>query len=282
MIDLHVHTTASDGRCTPAELVDRVHAAGITTFAITDHDTVAGTVEARPHAGRLGLTLVPGLEVTAVWQGRDVHVLGYWIDTADAPLLAFLAAQRQRRVVRVQAIGEALARAGAPVDLQPLLAHVAARAGAAVGRPDVAQALVAAGHAASVQDAFERLLGEGRPAYVPRQGEPPEAVCAVIHAAGGIASLAHPGVTKRDDMIEGWATSGLDAIEVYHSDHSEADRATYLARARELGLAVSGGSDFHGDDPMSHRSRRRTLGAVALPADHFAALAAAREARVQG
>ncbi len=279
MIDLHLHTTASDGRCSPAELVEKVRAAGVTTFAVTDHDTVAAIPEVRALIAGQPLALVPGLEVTAVWQARDVHVLGYWIDTTHAPLLAFLAEQRQRRVVRVQAIGAALAAAGAPVDLEPLLAHVAARAGAAVGRPGVAQALVAAGHASSVQDAFDRLLGEGCPAYVPRSGEPPEAVCAIIHAAGGIASLAHPGVTRRDDCLDAWARGGLDALEAYHSDHSDAERAFYLERAAQLGLAVSGGSDFHGDDPMSHRSRRRTIGAVALPADRWDALVAARDAR---
>lgn len=279
MIDLHLHTTASDGRFTPAQLVAQVQAAGITTFAVTDHDTVAALDEVGALIAGGPLTLVPGLEVTAVWEGRDVHVLGYWVDTTDAPLLAFLAGQRQRRVDRVHAIGAALAQVGAAVDLEPLLAHVAARAGAAVGRPGVAQALVAAGHASSVQDAFDRLLGEGCPAYVPRSGEPPETVCAILHAAGGIASLAHPGVTRRDDCLEQWARGGLDALEAFHSDHSEADQVRYLERARQFDLAVSGGSDFHGDDPMSHRARRRTLGTVALPADRWDALVAARDAR---
>lgn len=260
-----MHTTASDGRCSPADLVARVHAAGVTTFAVTDHDTVTALAEARAHADRLGLTLVPGVEVTAVWHGRDVHVLGYWIDPSHPPLVAFLAEQRERRVARVRAIGAALAQAGAVVDLEPLLAQVGARAGAAVGRPGVAQALVAAGHASSVQDAFDRLLGEGGPAHVMRTGVTPGEVCAVIHAAGGVASLAHPGVTRRDDCLEAWARAGLDALEAYHSDHSAAERTLYLERAQQLGLAVSGGSDFHGDDPMSHRSRRRAIGGVSLP-----------------
>ncbi len=274
MIDLHLHTTASDGQCSPAELVERVHASGVTTFAVTDHDTVAALDEVRALIADLPLTLVPGVEVTATWESRDVHVLGYWIDTTHAPLLAFLDEQRQRRADRVRAIGDALAAAGAAVDLEPLLAQVAARAGAAVGRPGVAQALVAAGHASSVQDAFDRLLGEGRPAYVGRTGLPPEDVFAVIHAAGGVASLAHPGVTRRDDCIERWARTGLDALEVYHSDHGDAERTLYLERARQLGLAVSGGSDFHADDPMSYRARRRAIGGSPLPRADFQALAA--------
>lgn len=269
-----MHTTASDGRCNPGDLVARVHAAGVTTFAVTDHDTVAALAETRVHADRLRLTLVPGVEVTAVWQGRDVHVLGYWIDPAHSPLLAFLAAQRDRRVARVRAIGAALAQAGAQVDLEPLLARVGARAGAAVGRPGVAQALVSAGHASSIQDAFDRLLGEGCPAYVARTGLPPAEVCAMVHEAGGVASLAHPGVTRRDDCLEDWARGGLDALEAYHSDHSEAEQTLYLERARQLGLGVSGGSDFHGDDPMSHRSRRRVIGGVSLPASAWHGLRA--------
>lgn len=274
MIDLHLHTTASDGRCSPAELVERVHASGVTTFAVTDHDTVAAIDEVQTLIVDLPLTLVPGLEVTAVWESRDVHVLGYWVDTTHAPLLAFLSEQRQRRVERVRAISDALAAVGASVDLEPLLTQVAARAGAAVGRPGVAQALVAAGHASSVQDAFDRLLGDGRPAYVARTGVSPDDVFTVIHDAGGVASLAHPGVTRRDDCIKRWARAGLDALEVYHSDHSDAERTLYLERARQLGLAVSGGSDFHGDDPMSYRSRRRAIGGSPLPLSDFQALAA--------
>ncbi len=269
-----MHTTASDGRCTPADLVARVNAAGVTTFAITDHDTVAALAEARVHAEGVRLTLVPGVEVTAVWQGRDVHVLGYWIDPAHPPLVTFLAEQRERRVARVRAIGAALAQAGAAIDVEPLLAQAAAQPGAAVGRPSVARALVAAGHASSVQDAFDRLLGEGCPAFLARTGVPPIEVCAIIHAAGGVASLAHPGVTRRDDCLAQWARDGLDALEAYHSDHSEVDQARYLERAAQFGLAVSGGSDFHGDDPMSHRSRRRALGGVPLPESAWQALVA--------
>ena len=274
MIDLHLHTTASDGRCRPTELITRLQTAGVTTFAITDHDTLAGSVEAQPYAERLGLTLVPGLEVTAVWGGRDVHVLGYWVDVEHAQLHAFLGAQRARRVERLVAIGSALAHAGVSVDVEPLLRSVEVRPGASIGRPAMAQALVDAGHASSVQDAFERWLGEGRPGYVPRKGVAPEEVFHIIHASGGLASLAHPGVTRRDEMIATWARAGLDAIEAYHSDHSEAEQALYVERARQLGLAVTGGSDFHGDDPQSFRARRRTIGGVSLPDADWQVLAA--------
>lgn len=279
MIDLHLHTTASDGRCAPADVVARVAAAGLTTFAITDHDTVAGLAEARAAADAHGLALVDGIEVTAVVDGRDVHVLGYWFDPGAESLLAFLVEQRARRVARAERLCHALARAGAPIDVRPLLDDVAARPGAAVGRPALARALVAAGHASSVQDAFDRLLGEGRPGYVPRVGVAPEDAMAIVRDAGGVTAIAHPGVTRRDDHLSRWAAAGVDAVEAYHSDHDDADTARYLAAAVDLRLAVSGGSDFHGDEPHAHRSTRRSVGAATLPAAHFQRLQARWEAR---
>jgi 3',5'-nucleoside bisphosphate phosphatase len=282
VIDLHLHTTASDGRCSPTELVRRVHAAGVRVFAVTDHDTVAGHDEAAAAARAHDLSFVPGIEITAVWAGRDVHVLGYWIDGDQPAVAAFLGQQRARRVERVQAIGEALARADAPVDLEPLLAALQSRPGAAVGRPDIARLLVAAGHAASLQDAFDRWIAEGRPGYVPRIGVTPEAVIRIVHDAGGLASLAHPGVTRRDECLERWAAAGLDAIEAYHSDHRPADQDRYLERARALGLLVTGGSDFHGDDDGTSPRAPRTIGGVTLPMAAWTALEARRASASAG
>lgn len=279
MIDLHMHTTASDGRCTPDAVVAEVAEAGVTTFSITDHDTVAAWPEASAAASARGLTLVSGIEITAVWQRRDVHVLGYWCRVDDPDLGAFLVEQRARRVERVQRIAHALAAAGAPIDVTPLLDDAALRPGAAVGRPGLARALVAAGHAHSITDAFDRLLGDGCPAYVPRTGVAPEEVFAIIHAAGGIASIAHPGVTNRDDMLEQWVAGGADAIEVFHSDHDDDARARYLAAASVLGVPASGGSDFHGLEPRDGRHGRRAVGGTTLPMAHWTALQAARAAR---
>ena len=168
---------------------------------------------------------------------------------------AFLVEQRARRVERVERIAHALAKAGAPIDVDA----AARRCGCAARAPPSAAPAwrgpwSQAGHAASVQDAFDRLLGEGRPAYVPRSGVPPEEVFAIVHAAGGLASLAHPGVTRRDDMLEQWVRGGLDALEAFHSDQPAGEQARYLDAAARLGVAVSGGSDFHGDDPMANRS----------------------------
>ena len=271
MIDLHLHTTASDGRLPPAELVARASAAGLSTISITDHDTVAGLEEAASATEAVGIRLIPGIEVTAVYQERDIHVLGYFIDVDHQPLAAFLERQRALRVSRLHEIGERLAALGAPIDVAGVLADAAARPGSSVGRPLLARALLQAGHVQTLQEAFDRFLAAGMPAFVPRTGSPPAHVVDLIHAASGVASLAHPGVTARDEIIEPLAMAGLDAIEVYHSDHSPEQQRTYAAVAQTYGLAISGGSDYHGetlgDGPG--RPRRATLGRVALPAEAF-------------
>jgi predicted metal-dependent phosphoesterase TrpH len=266
VLDLHLHTTASDGRCTPAELVTRVAAAGVRTFAVTDHDTVAAIDEVATLAHQAGLRLVTGIEVTAVANGRDVHVLGYFFDHRSALLADFLAAQRALRIARVRRVGEGLAAIGHAVDVEALVDAVVRRPGASIGRPAIARALVQAGHASSVQDAFDRLIGEGRPAYVPRTGRGPAEVIEVLHAAGGVASLAHPAVTRQDDLIPGLAEAGLDALEAYHADHSAEDATRYAALAARLGLAVSGGSDYHGEPDGASGDRRRVgIGQVLVP-----------------
>lgn len=280
MIDLHLHTTASDGRLTPAELVARASAAGLATIAVTDHDTVAGLAEVTALAGRHGIRTIAGIEVTAVDQGRDVHMLAYFVDTASPPLLAFLAEQRARRVTRVREIGVRLAALGTPIDVEGLIVPLAERPGASVGRPQMARALVEAGHVRSVQEAFDRLLDTGRPAFVPRTGPGPFDVVHRIHQEGGLVSMAHPGVTRRDDLVARLAEAGMDAIEVYHSDHDAQTERRYLDMAAALDLAVTGGSDFHGDEPGSPpRRTRAALGAVTLPADCLKALEARLAAR---
>jgi predicted metal-dependent phosphoesterase TrpH len=175
VIDLHLHTTASDGHLTPAQLVARVAAAGLTTISVTDHDTVAGLAEVAAEAGARGIRLVPGIEITSVADGRDVHLLGYFFDPAHAPLLTFLEGQRALRVSRVREIGSRLAALGMPVDVDALLTSAATRPGTSVGRPQIARALVTAGHVSSVQEAFERWLATGLPAFVPRTGPSPAA-----------------------------------------------------------------------------------------------------------
>lgn len=270
MIDLHLHTTASDGRLTPDALVDRVAAAGVRVMAVTDHDTTAAVSAVRARAATYGVEVVNGIEMTAVDGDHDVHVLGYFVDCTNAGLQAFLSAQRGARVARVEAIGARLAALGLPVDLGGLLAVSRADGGRSVGRPQVAQAMVAAGHALDTHDAFARWLGRGRPAFVPRAGVGCAEVIGAIHAAGGLASLAHPRISVDDARLAPLCEQGLDAIEAFHPEHAPADTARYLAVAATLGLLVTGGSDFHGD--AAHGA---TPGAVNLPLEQWTALRAA-------
>ena len=268
MIDLHVHSTASDGTLAPGALAARLATAGITTFALADHDTTAGLGEAAAAAGAAGLGFLTGIEITAVEDARDVHVLGYGIDPDSVPLNAFLAEQRAHRRARIAAIEQKLAALGVPVTLAADPRLEGDDASRSVGRPVVARALVAAGHVASIQEAFERYLTPGQPAFVPRTGPTVPEVVAMIARAGGLASLAHPGQTKRDDRIEAWVEAGLPAIEVWHSEHDDAAVARYAAIAARLGLLTTGGSDFHGDGT----GRVYRLGEVGTPPEAFARL----------
>lgn len=271
MIDLHMHTTASDGRSTPEVLVRQVLAAGIHTFAVADHDTVAALAETRALAASAGLRFVAGIEITAVHRGKDVHVLGYFFDPASARLLEFLAASCSDRLRRALEMGEKLASLGVPIDVDALVAQTGGpNSGKAIARPVVARALVEAGHVTSVQDAFDRYLGDDKPAYVARLGASPAEVVGIIRGAGGIASLAHPGPLGMDDLLPGLVEAGLGAIECYHSEHTPEVTAKYLDLAARHGLAVSGGSDFHGEGMR----RAECFGKVGLPAEQFEALAA--------
>jgi len=268
VIDLHLHTTASDGLLAPGALVGRAVAAGISILSVTDHDTLAGLDEAGREAARLGVRLVPGIEITAVEDGSDVHLLGYFFDPADAGLSAFLDGQRGDRVRRIAAIADRLSDLGCPIDRERLLASTSACTGRSVGRPHVADAPVAAGHARDRSDAFDRLLGRGKPAFLPRSGARSEAVIDLVARAGGLVSLAHPGILQRDAIIPRLASAGLAALEVRHAEHDAGAERHYREVARRHGLAVTGGSDFHGDAD----GRPPSLGMVTLPLDDFTAL----------
>jgi predicted metal-dependent phosphoesterase TrpH len=268
VIDLHLHTTASDGLLEPPALVDLAWRAGIRTMSVTDHDTVAGLSAARSAATAVGMTFVPGIEITAVHDGRDVHMLGYFFDPEDAELDAFLKRQRADRARRLGEIADKLSALGKPIDVAALVA--AQPPGTSLARPLVAKALVRAGHVADVRQAFDQLIGEGKPAFVSRCGPPSADVIAIIGRSGGIASLAHPGVLKRDELIPDMIAAGLSAVEAFHSDHDRATTERYLAFAREHRLLVSGGSDYHGDKER----RRAAFGNVGLPHDHFERLQA--------
>ena len=273
MIDLHLHTTVSDGRLSPEQLVERVAAAGVTVMAVTDHDTVAGLDAVRNAARSHGVEVVPGIEVTAIERGADVHILGYFVDDKDSAFAGFLAGQRQRRQQRARMLVERLAQLGMPVETASWLDATSPHSGRAIGRPQVARAMVAAGHVGDVAEAFERWLGRGRPAFVARDGPSVADVVSAIHAAGGLASFAHPGKMMIDERLEDFRGAGLDALEVYHPDHLEDTRRYYASVAQRLGMLITGGSDFHGDDRHG-----ASPGTSVLPRDDWERLRAAGHA----
>jgi 3',5'-nucleoside bisphosphate phosphatase len=247
VVDLHLHTTASDGRYTPDDLVDRCSAVGLRVISVTDHDTRAGQAVASGRAIERGIEFVSGIEITSVHDGKDVHILGYNLPAEMPELEVLIAEQRRLRVDRAREIARRLERAGAPIDIDALIASASQASGKAVARPQIAQLLIAAGHVSSVGEAFDRFLGDTCAAYVPHQGASPAAVVSLVARSGGIASLAHPGRLNRDELIPGLIDVGLACIEAYHSTHDAALRDHYLELARQYGLLVTGGSDYHGE-----------------------------------
>ena len=268
MIDLHSHTTASDGQYAPAELVALAVRAGVHTLAVTDHDTVDGLAEAREAAAGLGLTLVPGIELSAFVQKREVHILGHFI-RADAPTLKDLSRRlRTERENRMEQMVQRLQRLGYPVTLEDVY-RVAGEA--QLGRPHLARALVERGWCTSVREAFDRFLGDGKAAWVDRfRLEAPHAI-RLLQEAGGTATLAHPGASRMERYdIEQLAAAGLAGLEVFHVDHNPSVREKYLRMAHELSLVPTAGSDFHGEQVApTHR-----LGSASTPPEAFAALRA--------
>ncbi len=237
-------------------------------MSVTDHDTVAALPEVESSAAASGMSFVPGIEITAVHEGRDIHLLGYFIDRTDSSLAEFLDRQRADRIRRIRVMADKLADMGKPIDRETLLAS--RRPGRSLGRPMLAKALVKAGHVADTRQAFDQLIGEGKPAFIPRSGAGPADVIAMIDRAGGVASLAHPGLLKRDDLIPAMIQAGLTAVEAFHSDHDPATTAHYLTLAERHGILVSGGSDYHGENER----RRAAFGTVGLPLERFERLAA--------
>jgi hypothetical protein len=254
--DVHTHTTRSDGVLEPGELVRDAYDAGVRLFAIADHDSLAAFRElTAPGAPALppGLHLVPAVEINAVIRVPDLglpegelHVLGIGVDPDDGAFEALLAAQRGARRTRFLAMLERLREIGQPVDEQ--VAGVDLAADDAIGRPTIARALVEAGFADTVEDAFERLVGHGRPGYVPRTGMAPVDAIRAIRAAGGIASLAHfYDAPQRVPLLRELMAEGLDGLESHHRSFDEETRAAVGAVARALGLVETGGTDYHGD-----------------------------------
>ena len=263
-IDLHVHTTASDGTASPAEAVELAKAAGLSAIAITDHDTVSGYAEAAEAGKALGVEVIPGIEISTKY-GRAVHILGYYIDPDSdklAPVLEWVVRDRDERNRKMAGL---MAADGLPVSYEEM--H--RRFGAVIGRPHFAEVLVELGLAKDVRDAFDRYVEKGQKYYLPRNFLSIERSVEIIREAGGIPVLAHPFQYKLDDaglreLIEHCMESGLKGMECRYSGYST-EQSKYLGRlAEEYGLIKTGGSDFHGEN-KKHISIGTGTGALEVP-----------------
>lgn len=260
--DLHSHSTASDGVDPPARVVERAAAAGVRVLALTDHDSIAGLREAAAAGSRLGVRIVAGTELTCYHNNKEVNILAYGVDPRSEKLARHCESFVTARQKRAEIIGQKLARLGVPIDMD---AVVASTDGGVVGRPHVAQALVDAGHVATYQEAFDKYLANGKPADVPKMMVDVEFVVSLIHEAGGIAVLAHPGLWNQFDLIPRFKEMGLDGVEVWHSIHT-ADDSERLARAcGQAGLLMTGGSDCHG----RVGDRKELIGTCGLDKAHW-------------
>lgn len=242
-VDLHLHSTASDGTLPPADVVRYAAEAGLTGVALTDHDTTAGVDEAERAAAELGLRFMPAAELSATEPGTSVHLLAFGFDRADGNLQAFLGRYDVDRRRRAREIVERL-RA---LDLEVTYEDVEAQTGAAAPtRAHVARALVACGLVSDDHEAFRRYLSRERPAFVEKRDVAPRRVFEVVHEAGGVVCLAHPGRVHGVDDVRRWAQEGLDGVEVLHPANSASVRSRLNAVAAELRLLRCGGSDWHG------------------------------------
>ena len=254
-VDLHTHTTASDGTLSPSELVRAAARRGVRVLAVTDHDSTDGLRDALAEAEQhRPLTIVPGLEINCDVPGAEVHVLGYLVDHDAAWFQDFLRAQRAERVARVHRIAARLAELGLPIDPAEVFAIV--KEGSA-GRPHVAQVMVQHGYVKSVREAFDRYLHVNGPANVPRKRLTPAEAVRIIRRARGVPVFAHPGLADRDALIPELVEAGLMGIEAIYAEHSAAQTAHYQDLCRRHGLVATGGSDYHGErsgrtNPLGH------------------------------
>ena len=250
-IDLHSHTTASDGSFSPTELVDEAAAIGLTAIAVTDHDTIGGIEEATKAAVNAGIELVPGVELSVEDDGGRFHLLGYLFDPDNDKFASTLTSIRASRAKRNEQMAVKMAELGLPVNMDDVRAQAGDK-GEVIARPHFAKALLKAGVVNSVQDAFDRFLATGKPLYLPKEVLTPKDAVALIHQAGGVAVMAHPGLVPLSDsaFVERLAwlvdNTGMDGIEAYYSQHTPAQTDRFLELARKHSLVVTGGSDFHG------------------------------------
>ena len=259
-IDLHTHSNASDGTQSPAEVVSSAADAGLDVLALTDHDATAGWVEAAEAAAQEGIALVRGIEVSCNYEGISIHLLGYLQDPTAPGLLEELERSRESREARAQSIVERLSRV-VPLTWDDVLKQV--EPGATVGRPHIADAMVAKRIVASRGEAFAEYLYDGSPFYEAHYAPDPVTAVGLVTQAGGVAVMAHPfasgrGLVVNDSVIEAMAAEGMAGLEVYHRDHSAAEVQHGLDLAVSLDLFVTGSSDYHGEGKPNLLGERTT------------------------
>ncbi|HWR40383.1 MAG TPA: PHP domain-containing protein [Patescibacteria group bacterium] len=245
-VDLHIHTTASDGWLTPVQVVHKAQAASLAGIAITDHDTLEG-LNILKEAGYLpsaSPVIVPGIEFSTDLPEHEVHILAYGMDPQHQELQNYLQELIRDRLTRVEKMLAKLTQLGYPLEYRRVR-ELAGNA-KALGRPHVARALIEKGYFLTIAEVFERLLMKNGPAYVPHYKLMPEEVIRLIHRAGGAAVLAHPGQIHNDDIVAGLITAGLDGLEAYHPHHCADEAERYQQWALDSGLLTTGGSDYHG------------------------------------
>ncbi len=273
-IDLHLHTTASDGAFAPADLVHMACQAGLDCIAITDHDSTDGVAAAQEAGQALGVRVIAGIEFNTMWHGQSVHILGYFVNTENPELQAVVVRQRDGRLYRAQQMVQKLAALNLPLVWEEILQRAD---GGAVGRPHIAKAMIAQGYVRDSNEAFDKFLGHGMPAYVEQPKLTPAEAVALLHRAGAAAGLAHPYNVEGADQVDleslvpELAGAGLDAIEAYYTGYGAARRAAILRMAERFGLIPTGGSDFHGGGILSLAE----LGTIHVPPASLAQLEAA-------
>jgi predicted metal-dependent phosphoesterase TrpH len=267
--DLHLHTYFSDGTFSPEELAGHGVRLGFAALALTDHDSVEGCTRMAEVCEAAGITFIPGTELTAEHEDTELHVLGYFVDTQNQKLLTEMA---RFQVVRQNRIREMVARLNElnmPLKAESVFALANCKS---PGRPHVARALVKAGLVANSDEAFERFLKKNRPAWVPKAKISALEAIELVHQAGGLAIMAHPGLNRTDDVIPAMVDAGLDGIECFHTRHSTVMTERYLEIADKFHLLVTGGSDCHG-----FSKGKPLIGTIKLPYEHVEKLFAAKK-----
>ncbi|MDR5684297.1 MAG: PHP domain-containing protein [Armatimonadota bacterium] len=273
-IDLHTHTTASDGTLSPRELVRLARQVGVGVLGITDHDTVKGVAEALDEGARAGVEVVPGVELSTDVPGTEVHILGYFVDWEADWFAAFLSGMRRARLARAREMVRRLNALGVPITFEDVVRY----ADGAIGRPHVARALVERGHVATFDEAFDRYIGRHGPAYVERPRFAPEEAVQTIRAAAGVPVLAHPLWGGEPERIEALVGVGLMGIEAYYPEHTPSQTRSFVELGRRLGLVLTGGSDYHGPGIGS----KAPLGSQYVPPQAVEELRKAKERVVSG